>query len=105
MKILNWLAMALTLGVIGLSYGLYRLEPMLVVGTPWGTLHVAYLLAGGFVAGVLVMSLFLLANWWGFQRVSRRRVVELRKLRSEVETLRKAHPEEVVRIPDRPEVQ
>lgn len=35
MKILNWLAMVLTLGVIGMSYGLYRLEPTLLIGTPW----------------------------------------------------------------------
>ncbi|PZA06593.1 MULTISPECIES: LapA family protein [unclassified Meiothermus] len=103
MKILNWLTVLLTLGVIGTSYGLYRLEPTLVIGTPWGSLHVAYLLAGGFAAGGLVMGFFLLANWWGFQRVLRRRGAELRKLRGELEALRQAHPEEVVRIPDRPE--
>jgi len=51
------------------------------------------------------MGLFLLASWWEFQRTARRRAGELRKLRSENEALRRAHPEEVVRIPDRPEVQ
>ncbi|MFZ5992433.1 MAG: LapA family protein [Deinococcota bacterium] len=105
MKILNWLAMVLTLGVIGMSYGLYRLEPTLLIGTPWGSVHVAYLLAGGFAAGIGVMGLFLLASWWDFQRTARRRAGELRKLRSEIEALRRVHPEEVVRIPDRPEVQ
>lgn len=101
MKVLNGLAFGITLLLGALTWGLYTFEPGLLLGTPWGTLHVSFLLAGSFVLGALVAGLYGLLNWINYQTLTSRRSRELRQAKSELEALKKQHPQELPIIPDR----
>lgn len=101
MKVLNGLVFAITLLLGVLTWGLYTFEPGLLLGTPWGTLHVSFLLAGSFVLGAAVTGLYGLLNWVNYQAQNSRRSRELRQARGELEALRKQHPQELPIIPDR----
>lgn len=95
MIVLNWLAFLIALAVAVVSWGLYTYQPELLLGTPWGPVHVGLLLAGSFALGVLVMALYALAWWIGLRRTLGRQGRELRQVRNEVETLKRAQAQEV----------
>ncbi|WP_027892807.1 lipopolysaccharide assembly protein LapA domain-containing protein [Calidithermus chliarophilus] len=101
MIVLNWLAFLIALAVAAVSWGLYTYQPELLLGTPWGPVHVGILLAGSFALGALVMALYALAWWVGLRRTLGRRWRELRQVRSEVENLKRAQVQEIPVIPDR----
>lgn len=101
MKVLNGLAFLIVLAVAALSWALYILEPGLSLGTPWGHVHLVFLLLGGFVLGLVVMGLYALRGWANARAALSKRNRELRQLRSELEALKKLHPEETPVIPDR----
>ncbi|WP_297854823.1 LapA family protein [Meiothermus sp.] len=101
MKVLNGLAFLITLLVAALTWALYLLEPGLLIGTPWGPLHVAFALLGAFVLGLGVTGLYVLTGWVNAQTALSKRNRELRQVRSELEALKKQHPEETPVIPDR----
>ncbi|RIH88452.1 LapA family protein [Calidithermus roseus] len=99
MIVLNWLAFLIALVVVAVSWGLYTYQPELLLGTPWGPVHVGVLLAGSFALGVLVMALYALAWWIGLRRTLGRQGRELRQVRNEVETLKRAQTQEVSAAP------
>lgn len=99
MIILNWLAFLIALAVAAVSWELYTYQPGLLLGTPWGPVHVGILLAGAFALGALVMALYALAWWIGLRRTLSRQGRELRQVRSEVETLKRAQVQEVPAAP------
>jgi uncharacterized membrane protein YciS (DUF1049 family) len=99
MIVLNWLAFLIALAVAAVSWGLYTYQPDLLLGTPWGPVHVGVLLAGSFALGVLVMALYALAWWIGLRRTLSRQGRELRQVRSEVETLKRTQAQEVPEQP------
>lgn len=101
MKALSTLAFVMVLGVVAVIWALYVLEPGLMMGTPWGLVHLSVLLAGAFGLGLSVMGLYVLAGWLSAQRALSKRNRELRQVRSELEALKKQHPEELPVIPDR----
>lgn len=101
MIVLNWLAFLIALFITALSWGLYTYQPELLLGTPWGPVHVGILLAGSFALGVLVMALYALAWWIGLRRTLGRQGRELRQVRSEVESLKRAQAQEVPAAPGR----
>lgn len=101
MKALSALAFVTVLGVVVLTWGLYVLEPGLVLGTPWGLVHLSVLLAGAFALGLGVMGLYVLTVWLKAQAALSKRNRELRQVKSELEALKKQHPEELPIIPDR----
>ena len=98
MKVLNGLAFVITLGVAILAWLLYTFEPSLLLGTPWGSLHIAFALVAAFVLGALVVGVYVLTGWAGYQSSSRRRERELRQTKSDLETLRNQQPEVKVTI-------
>ena len=99
--VLHWVAFILTLGIAGLSWGLYALQPTLLLGTPWGLVHVGFLVAGAFVLGVLVVGLYVLANWVRYRGALRNSGRELKQARAEVALLKKSVIVETPVIPDR----
>ncbi|GIW27217.1 MAG: hypothetical protein KatS3mg070_0580 [Meiothermus sp.] len=101
MKVLSALAFVIVLGVVALTWALYVFEPGLVIGTPWGLVHLSVLLAVAFGLGLGVMGLYVLTGWLNAQAALRQRNRELRQIKSELEALRKQHPEETPVIPDR----
>lgn len=101
MKVLNGLAFGITLAVGAVAWALHTFEPGLLLGTPWGTIHVGVLLVGSFLLGAAVAGMFGLTGWVGYQGVISRRSRELRQAKSELEALKKQHPQEVPIIPDR----
>ncbi|MCX7601273.1 MAG: LapA family protein [Meiothermus sp.] len=101
MKVLNGLAFLIVLVVAVLTWALYALEPGLLLGTPWGQVHLVFLLWGAFGLGLVVMGLYALTGWVNAQAALGRRNRELRQLKSELEALKKQHPEETPVIPDR----
>ncbi len=101
MKVLNALAFLIMLAVAVAVWALYTLEPGLLLGTPWGMVHGAFVLLGAFVLGLLVMGLYGLTGWLGLQAALRRLNRELRQVRGELEALRQQHPQETPVIPDR----
>lgn len=101
MKVLNGLAFLIGLVVVAATGALYALEPGLLLGTPWGQLHLSFLLLGAFGLGLAVMGLYVLTGWVNAQAALRQRNRELRQVRSELEALKKQHPEETPVIPDR----
>jgi len=101
MKVLNGLAFLIVLFMAAGSWALYSLEPGLLLGTPWGHLHLVFLLLGAFVLGLAVMGLYVLRGWVNAQAASSKRSRELRQLRSELEALKQQHPQETPVIPDR----
>jgi uncharacterized membrane protein YciS (DUF1049 family) len=72
-----------------------------MIGTPWGLVHLSVLLAVAFGLGLGVMGLYVLTGWLNAQAALRQRNRELRQIKSELEALRKQHPEETPVIPDR----
>ncbi|GIW34762.1 LapA family protein [Meiothermus sp.] len=101
MKVLNGLAFLIVLLVTAVAWALYALEPGLLLGTPWGLVHLSFLLMGAFGLGLAVMGLYVLAGWANAQAALNKRNRELRQVRSELEALKKQHPEETPVIPDR----
>ena len=88
MKVLNGLAFLVTLAVAVLAWLLYTFEPGLLLGTPWGSLHVSFMLVASFLLGAAVVGVYVLTGWVGYQSTLRRRGRELRQTQSELETLR-----------------
>jgi membrane protein DedA with SNARE-associated domain len=101
MKVLNGLAFLILLAVAAFAWALYVLEPGLMLGTPWGQVHLVFLLLGAFVLGLAVMGLYVLTGWVNAQAALNKRNRELRQVRGELEALKKQHPEETPVIPDR----
>lgn len=101
MKVLNGLAFLIVLLVTAIAWALYALEPGLLLGTPWGLVHLSFLLVGSFGLGLAVMGLYVLTGWVNAQAALSKRNRELRQVRSELEALKKQHPEETPVIPDR----
>lgn len=101
MKVLSTLAFAVMLGVAAVAWALYMLQPGLLIGTPWGLVHLSLLWAGAFGLGLVVMGLYVLTGWMRAQAALRQRNLELRRARGELEALKKQHPEETPVIPDR----
>lgn len=101
MKVLNGLAFLIMLVIATATWALYSLEPGLLLGTPWGYVHLVFLLLGAFVLGLVVMGLYVLAGWVNAQAALSKRNRELRQVKSELEALRKQHPQETPVIPDR----
>ncbi|MCS7059130.1 MAG: LapA family protein [Meiothermus sp.] len=101
MKLLSSLAFAVVLGVVAFTWGLYVLEPNLLLGTPWGPVHVALLVLASFSLGLLVMGLYVLSGWVNAQTALYRRSRELKQVREELQALKRQHPEEIPVIPDR----
>jgi type VI protein secretion system component VasK len=99
--IVHWIAFTLTLAVLGLCWGLYGLQPNLLLGTPWGAVHVVFLIAAAFGAGLLVVGLYGLANWVRYQDLLRNSGRELKQVRAEVAQLKKSIFLETPTIPDR----
>jgi len=102
MKVLSALAFAIVLGVAATTWALYVLEPGLLVGTPWGLVHLSLLLVAMFGLGLAVMGLYVFSGWWKAQAALSQRDRELRQVKGELEALKKQHPEESPVIPDRP---
>jgi hypothetical protein len=63
--------------------------------------HLVWLLLGAFGLGLAVMGLYVLTGWVSAQAILGRQNRELRQLKSELEALKKLHPEETPVIPDR----
>lgn len=103
MAILNGLAFLITLAVGVLVWATYTLEPGLLLGTPWGRIHVALLLAGAFVLGAAVMGMYVLAGWVTYRTRLSRHGRELRQVRGELDSVKKKQIQEVPVIPDRVE--
>lgn len=101
MKVLNGLAFLILLAVAVFVWALYVLEPGLMLGTPWGQVHLVFLLLGAFLLGLAVMGLYVLTGWVNAQAALNKRNRELRQVRGELEALKKQHPEETPVIPDR----
>jgi len=101
MKVLSGLAFLILLTVGALAWALYALEPGLLLGTPWGLVHLSFLLLAAFGLGLGVMGLYGFAGWVNAQSVLRKRNRELRQVKAELEALKKQHPEETPVIPDR----
>jgi len=101
MKVLNALAFVVVLGVAALAWAVYVLEPGLLIGTPWGLVHLSFLLVTAFGLGLTVMGLYGLTGWLNAQAALNRRNRELRQVKAELEALKKQHPEETPVIPDR----
>lgn len=101
MKVLNGLAFLIVLAIAVLTWALYALEPGLLLGTPWGHVHLIFLLLGAFMLGLAVMGLYVLTGWANAQAALSKRNRELRQLRSELEALKQQHPQETPVIPDR----
>lgn len=101
MKFLNGLAFLITLAIAAAAWALYSLEPGLLLGTPWGHVHLVFLILGAFVLGLAVMGLYVLAGWLYAQAALRKRYRELRQVQAELEALRREHPQETPVIPDR----
>lgn len=101
MKFLSGLAFVITLFVALLSWGLYVFEPDLLIGTPWGSWHLAFWLVGSFVLGAIVFGVFVLISWINSQTSLRRRGRELRQTKNELEQLKKQQIQEIPVIPDR----
>jgi uncharacterized membrane protein YciS (DUF1049 family) len=99
MIVLNWLAFLIALAVAVVSWGLYTYQPELLLGTPWGPVHVGILLAGSFALGVLVMALYALAWWIGLRRTLGRQGRELRQARNELEALKRPQAQEAPAAP------
>ena len=99
--VLHWIAFVITLAVAGLCWGLYALQPNLLLGTPWGPVHVGFLVAGGFTLGVLVVGLYVLANWVRYRTALRSSGRELKQAKAEVALLKKSVIVETPVIPDR----
>ncbi len=103
MKILSGLAFIITLGVALVSWGLYIFEPDLLIGTPWGSLHLAVLMVGSFVLGALVFGVYVFTGWVNYQTSLSKRGRELRQTKTELENLKKQQIQETPVIPDRPQ--
>ncbi|MBF6596506.1 MAG: LapA family protein [Thermaceae bacterium] len=101
MAILNGLAFLITLAVGVMVWALYNFEPGLLLGTPWGRVHVALLLAGAFVLGAAVVGMYVLASWVTYRSRLSRHGRELRQTKGELESLKKQQIQEVPVIPDR----
>lgn len=101
MIVLHWIAFVITLGVGGLSWGLYALQPTLLLGTPWGPVHVGFLIGGAFALGVLVIGLYMLANWVRYRGALGNSGRELKQVKAEVAQLKKNIIVETPMIPDR----
>jgi hypothetical protein len=80
---------------------LYALQPNLFVGTPWGPVHVGFLIAGAFALGILVVGLYVLANWIGYRSALSSSGRELKQAKAEVALLKKSVIVEQPVIPDR----
>lgn len=103
MAILNGLAFLITLAVGGGVWAMYTYEPGLLLGTPWGRVHVALLLAGAFLLGAAVVGMYVLAGWVTYRTRLSRHGRELRRTRGELDALKKGQIKEVPVIPDRAE--
>ncbi|MCL4455506.1 MAG: LapA family protein [Deinococcus sp.] len=103
MKLLNWLAFLITLLVAGLSGLLYVADPLLLLGTPWGSVHLAWLVAGAFLLGAMVAGFYVMAYWFSVRKALGQRLREIKRMRADLEALKQKHVEEIPRIPDRPE--
>ncbi|RDI96681.1 LapA family protein [Meiothermus sp. QL-1] len=101
MRALSGLAFLVVLAVAAGTWGLYTLEPNLLLGSPWGPVHVAFLVLAAFGLGLVVMGLYVLSGWLGAQAALRQRHRELKQVRAELEALKRQHPEETPVIPDR----
>jgi len=101
MKVLNALAFVITLLVGVVAWGLYTFEPGLLIGTPWGLVHLSLVMAGAFLLGAAVVAMYVLAGWATYQSVLSRRMRELRQAKNELEALKKQYPQEMPVIPDR----
>jgi uncharacterized membrane protein len=101
MKVLNGLAFLILLAVAAFAWALYALEPGLMLGTPWGQVHLIFLLLGAFILGLVVMGLYVFTGWVNAQAVLNGRNRELRQVKAELEALKKQHPQETPVIPDR----
>lgn len=103
MRLFAWLALLLVLVLALLAVTVHRLNPGLLLGSPWGTVPVVVLLGLGFALGLAVAGLFFVAAWWKGWRLVRLQKRELRNLKQEIDRLKESHPEEVPVIPDRQE--
>lgn len=103
MAILNGLAFLITLAVGVVVWAMYTFEPGLLLGTPWGRVHVALLLAGAFLLGGAMMGMYVLAGWVTCRTRLSRYGRELRQARGELDHLKKQQIQEVPVIPDRAE--
>lgn len=103
MAILNGLAFLISLAVGMVVWALYTYEPGLLLGTPWGRVHVALLLGGAFLLGAAVAGMYVLAGWVTYRARLTRYERELRQARGELDGLKKGQIQEVPVIPDRAE--
>ena len=74
---------------------MYTYEPGLLLGTPWGRVHVALLLAGAFLLGAAVVGMYVLAGWVTYRTRLSRHGRELRRTRGELDALKKGQIKEV----------
>ena len=103
MKLLGWVFLLVSLGVVGAGAYLYYAYPFLEVPSPFGPLPLDALLPGAYFLGLLMGGLWALALWLGGVGERRRLVREIRRLQGEVNALKLERIEEIPRIPDRDE--
>jgi hypothetical protein len=103
MKLLGWVFLLVSLGVVGAGAYLYYAYPFLEVPSPLGPLPLYALLPGAYFLGLLMGGLWALALWLGGVGERRRLVREIRRLQGEVNALKRERIEEIPRIPDRDE--
>ncbi len=104
MRLWGWLFLLSLLLIGGLGAYLYLALPFLGLPTPWGVFPFYYLLPLAYALGLLVGLLYALALGYGAYRARKALLREAQGLRRELEALRRAHPEEIPRIPDREDV-
>jgi hypothetical protein len=103
MKLLGWVFLLVSLGVVEAGAYLYYAYPFLEVPSPFGPLPLDALLPGAYFLGLLMGGLWALALWLGGVGERRRLVREIRRLQGEVNALKRERIEEIPRIPDRDE--
>lgn len=103
MKLLGWVFLLVSLGVVGAGAYLYYAYPFLEVPSPFGPLPLCALLPGAYFLGLLMGGLWALALWLGGVGERRRLIREIRRLQGEVNALKRERIEEIPRIPDRDE--
>ena len=103
MKLLGWVFLLVSLGVVGAGAYLYYAYPFLEVPSPFGPLPLYALLPGAYFLGLLMGGLWALTLWLGGVGERRRLIREIRQLQGEVNALKRERIEEIPRIPDRDE--
>ena len=103
MRLLGWVFLLVSLGVVGAGAYLYYAYPFLEVPSPFGPLPLYYLLPGAYVLGLLIGGLWALALWLRGLGEGRRLLREVRWLQGEVNALKRERIEEIPKIPDRDE--